>query len=87
MEWLEPSLRNPDYGLIALAISGAALAVAALTTLLLAWFSWRASRLARLAKRFHGRSQLAEEQMSSFAAEENDLRRMMKEMEAAAKGK
>jgi hypothetical protein len=83
MEWLEPSLRNPAYGLIALAIGGAVLAPAVLTTLMLAWFSWRASRLARLARRFRGRSQLAEEQISSFAAEESDLRRMMKEIEKA----
>ncbi len=59
------------------------LLLAVLTGILSVWFRWRAFRLARLAKRFNGRKQLAEEQLSGMAAEERDLRRLMGEMEKA----
>ena len=83
MDWLEPALRNETYGLIALGVGGAALLPAVLTGFLSVWFRWRAFRLARLAKRFSGRKQVAEEQLSSMAAEERDLRRLMGEIEKA----
>ena len=54
-------------------------------TLVLGWFSWRASRLGRLARRFQGRQMMADELMSSMEAEEKDLRRLMGEMERAAR--
>ena len=83
MDWLEPALRNETYGLIALGVAGAALLPAMLVGLAAVWFRWRAFRLGRLVKRFRGRRQLAEEQLSSMAAEERDLRRLMGEMEKA----
>ncbi|MFT3725364.1 MAG: hypothetical protein QM773_17480 [Hyphomonadaceae bacterium] len=86
MNWLDDALINRAYGFIALGVAGAALAPALLLELLSGWFSWRSSRLSRLAKRFRGRGQLAEEQISSLSAEEKDLQRMMGEMEAAGKG-
>lgn len=87
MDWLAPYLQDEKVGSIALAVLGGALSIAVLMTLVLAWFSWRASRLARLARRFHGRQRMAEELMSSMEAEEKDLRRLMGEMErASAKG-
>jgi len=87
MNWLAAYLQNEKVGFIALAVIGGALGLAVLATLVLGWFSWRASRLQRLARRFQGRQKIAEELMSSMAAEEKDLQRLMKEMEkAAAKG-
>ena len=85
MDWLEPAMRNPAYGFIALAVGGATLAPAMLTGLLALWFRWRASHLGRLARKARGRRQLAEERLSGMAAEEGDLRRMMKEIEKAEK--
>jgi hypothetical protein len=85
MNWLDAAMTNQNYGFIALAAAGAALAPALLLELLSVWFAWRSSRLSRLAKRFRGRGQLADEQISSLAAEERDLQRMMGEMEAAGK--
>jgi hypothetical protein len=85
MNWLDDALLNQRYGFIALGVAGAALAPAVLLELLSAWFAWRSSRLSRLAKRFRGRGQLADEQISSLAAEERDLQRMMGEIEAAGK--
>jgi hypothetical protein len=85
MDWLEPAMRNPAYGFIALAIGGATLAPAAFTGILALWFRWRTSHLGRLVRKFRGRRQLAEERLSGMAAEEGDLRRMMKEMESTAK--
>ncbi len=87
MEWLEPALRNESYGLIALGVGGAALLPAVVTTLLTLWFAWRSSRLARIAKRHRGRRQFAEEQLSSMAAEEKDVRRIMREMQSAPAGR
>lgn len=84
MDWLEPALRNETYGYIALAVAGATLLPGVLLSLIAAWFGWRSSRLAKLAKRFHGHKQLAEEQISSFDQEEKDLQRMMKEIEKSA---
>ena len=86
MNWLDDALINRTYGFIALGVASAALAPALVLELLSAWFAWRSSRLSRLAKRFRGRGQLADEQISSLAAEERDLQRMMGEMEAAGKG-
>jgi len=87
MDWIEPALHNETYGYIALAAGAVALLPGFLTGLLSLWFRWRAFRLGRIARRFMGRTQLAEEQLSSMAAEEKDLKRLMKEMErAAAKG-
>ena len=83
MSWLELALRNETYGLIALAVAGAALLPGFLLGLLSLWFKWRAFRLGRITRRHRGRKQLAEEHLSSMAAEEKDLRRMMKEMEKA----
>jgi hypothetical protein len=83
MNWLDSALNNPTYGFIALGVAGAALAPAILLELLSGWFAWRSSRLSRLAKRFRGRGQLANEQISSLSAEERDIRRMMGEMETA----
>ncbi len=83
MDWLEPWLRNETTGLAAGAVAAAALALALLFGLLSAWFSWRAARLTRIARRFRGRQRLAEEQLSSFAAEEKDLQRLISEMERA----
>ena len=84
MEWLGPYLQDEQTGFIALAVIGGALGLAVLMTLVLGWFSWRASRLGRLARRFQGRHMMADELMSSMAAEEKDLRRLMGEMERAA---
>jgi type VI protein secretion system component VasK len=84
MDWLEPALRNETYGWIALGVAGATLLPGLLVSLIAAWFSWRAARLGKLARRFHGHKQLAEEQISSFDQEEKDLQRMMKEIEKAA---
>jgi len=84
MEWLEPALRNETYGYIALGVAGTTLLPGVLVSLLAAWFGWRSSRLGKLAKRFHGHKQLAEEQLSGFDQEEKDLQRMMKEIEKAA---
>jgi hypothetical protein len=87
MEWLGPYLQDEQIGFIALAVIGGALGLAVLMTLVTGWFTWRASRLGRLARRFHGRQRMADELMSSMEAEEKDLRRLMGEMErAAAKG-
>jgi hypothetical protein len=87
MDWLEPALRNESYGWIALGVAGATLLPGLLASLIAAWFRWRASRLGKLARRFHGRKQLAEEQLSGFDQEEKDLQRMMSEIEkTAAKG-
>lgn len=87
MEWLAPYLQDETVGFIALAVIAGALGLAVLMTLATGWFSWRASRLARLARRFRGRARMAEELMSSMAAEEKDLKRLMGEMEKAqAKG-
>jgi hypothetical protein len=87
MEWLGPYLQDEQVGYVALAAIGGALGVAVLTTLVTGWFTWRASRLGRLARRFQGRQRMADELMSSMEAEEKDLRRLMGEMErAAAKG-
>jgi type VI protein secretion system component VasK len=87
MEWLGPYMQDEQVGYIALAVLGGALAISFLMTLVLGWYSWRASRLGRLARRFHGRQMMAEELMSSMEAEEKDLRRLMGEMErAGAKG-
>jgi hypothetical protein len=83
MDWLSPYLQDETVGFIALAVIGGALGLAVLMTLVTGWFSWRASRLARLARRFQGRKMMAEELMSSMAAEENDLKRLMGEMEKA----
>ncbi|HEX5006543.1 MAG TPA: hypothetical protein VFV70_05490 [Hyphomonadaceae bacterium] len=84
MEWLGAYLQDEQVGYIALAVIGGALVPAVLATLALGWFSWRASRLGRLARRFQGRHRMAEELMSSMEAEEKDLRRLMGEMERAA---
>jgi hypothetical protein len=84
MDWLEPALRNESYGWIALGLGGATLIPGLLISLFALWFRWRAARLGRLARRFHGRKQLAEEQMSGFDQEEKDLHRMMGEIEKAA---
>jgi hypothetical protein len=54
-----------------------------LVTLATGWFRWRASRLGKLARRFQGRQRMAEELMSSMAAEEHDLKRLMGEVEKA----
>jgi hypothetical protein len=81
MDWLAPYLQDEKVGFVALAVIGGALGLAVLTTLVMGWFSWRASRLARLARRFQGRKRMAEELMSSLAAEESDLKRLMGEME------
>ena len=87
MEWLGPYLQDEQVGFIALAVIAGALGLAVLSTLVTGWFTWRASRLKRLARRFHGRQLMAEELMSSMAAEEKDLQRLMGEMEQAqAKG-
>ena len=87
MDWLEPWLRNETVGLAAGATAAAVLGLAVLFGLLSAWFRWRAARLTRIARRFRGRQRLAEEQLSSFAAEEKDLQRLIAEMERAeAKG-
>lgn len=87
MEWLGAYLQDETVGFIALSVGGGALGLAVLTSLMTGWFTWRASRLARLARRFQGRQRMAEELMSSMAAEEKDLQRMMGEMERAqAKG-
>jgi hypothetical protein len=85
MDWLEPAMRNPAYGFIALGVGGATLAPAILTGLLALWFRLRATHLGRLARKFRGRRQLAEERISGMAAEEADLRRMMGEIERAEK--
>ena len=84
MDWLEPALRNETYGYIALGVGGATLLPGILISLIAAWFAWRSSRLGKLARRFHGRKQLAEEQISSFDQEEKDLQRMMGEIEKSA---
>ena len=84
MDWLEPAMRNETYGWIALAAAGAVLLPGFLVTLIALWFRWRAARLGRLARRHHGRKQLAEEQLSGFVQEEKDLKRMMQEMEKTA---
>lgn len=87
MDWLEPWLRNETVGLAAGALAAGAIALTFLFALLSIWFRWRAARLTRIARRFRGRQRLAEEQLSSFAAEEKDLRRLIAEMERAeAKG-
>jgi hypothetical protein len=87
MEWLGHYLQDEQVGYIALAVMGGALGLVVLMTLVLGWFSWRASRLGRLARRFHGRHLMADEMMASMEAEEKDLRRLMGEMErAGAKG-
>lgn len=87
MEWLGAYLQDETVGFIALSVGGGALGLAVLTSLMTGWFTWRASRLGRLARRFQGRQRMAEELMSSMAAEEKDLQRMMGEMERAqAKG-
>jgi hypothetical protein len=87
MDWLYPYLQDEKIGFIALAVGGGALGLAVLFALLSVWFNWRAARLRKLAKRFQGRQKLAEEVLSSMAAEEKDLRRLMGEMEKAqAKG-
>jgi hypothetical protein len=39
--------------------------------------------LGKLARRFQGRQRMAEELMSSMAAEEHDLKRLMGELEKA----
>jgi hypothetical protein len=83
MEWLGPFLRDEQVGFIALAVIGGALGLSVLITLATGWFRWRASRLARLARRFQGRQRMAEELMSSMAAEEQDLKRLMGELEKA----
>jgi len=80
MNWLGPYLQDERVGFIALAVIGGALGLAVLMTLVTGWFSWRASRLGRLARRFQGRQKMAEELMSSMAAEETDLKRLMGEM-------
>jgi uncharacterized membrane protein YccC len=85
MEWLGAYLQDEQVGFIALSVIGGALGVAVAMTLVLAWFSWRASRLGRMARRFHGRQRMADELMSSMEAEEKDLRRLVGEMERAAK--
>ncbi len=72
--------------MIALGVGGVALLPAVLASLLSVWFRWRVFRLAQLAKRFNGRKQVAEEQLSGMAAEERDLRRLMLEMEKAQAG-
>ena len=87
MEWLGPYLQDAQVGYIAVAVISGALSIGVLMTLVLGWFSWRASRLGRLARRFKGRQMMADELMSSMQAEEKDLKRLMGEMErAAAKG-
>ncbi len=87
MDWVEPWLRNETTGLAAGVVAAGAVAFALLFGLLSAWFKWRAARMTRIARRFRGRQRLAEEQLSSFAAEEMDLRRLIGEMERAeAKG-
>ncbi|HEY7798648.1 MAG TPA: hypothetical protein VIA80_07785 [Hyphomonadaceae bacterium] len=87
MEWLGPYLQDEQVGFIALAVMGGALGLAVLMTLVTGWFTWRASRLGKMARRFQGRHRMADELMSSMEAEEKDLRRLMGEMErAAAKG-
>lgn len=84
MDWLEPALRNETYGYIAGGIAAATLIPGLVVSLIAAWFGWRSSRLDKLAKRFHGHKQLAEEQLSGFDQEEKDLNRMMKEIEKSA---
>jgi hypothetical protein len=87
VDWLEPWLRNETTVLAAGGVAAAALALAVLFGLLSAWFNWRATRMTRIARLFRGRQRLAEEQLSSFAAEEKDLQRLIAEMERAeAKG-
>jgi uncharacterized iron-regulated membrane protein len=87
MEWLGPYLQDEQVGFIALAVMGGALGLAVLMTLVTGWFTWRAARLGKMARRFQGRHRMADELMSSMEAEEKDLRRLMGEMErAAAKG-
>ena len=87
MNWLAPYLQDEKVGFIALAVTAGALGLAVLMTLVTGWFGWRASRLARLVRRFRGRARMADELMSSMAAEEKDLSRLMKEIEKAqAKG-
>lgn len=87
MDWLESWLRNETVGLVAAAAAAGSIALVLLFALLSAWFKWRAARLTRIARRFRGRQRLAEEQLSSFAAEEKDLQRLIAEMERAeAKG-
>lgn len=87
MDWLGPYLQDEKVGFIALAVGGGSLGLALLATLISGWFNWRASRLHRLARRFQGRRRMAEELMSSMAVEEEDLKRLMGEMEKAqAKG-
>jgi hypothetical protein len=81
MDWLGPYLQDEQVGFIALAVMGGALGLAVLMTLVTGWLSWRASRLTRLARRFQGRQRMAEELMSSMAAEESDLKRLIGEME------
>jgi hypothetical protein len=83
MDWLGPYLQDERVGFIALAVIGGALGLAVTATLISGWFSWRASRLHRLARRFKGRQRMAEELISSMAAEETDLKRLMGEMEKA----
>lgn len=83
MDGLTPYLQDQQVGFIALAVIGGALGLALLMTLVTGWFSWRASRLARLARRFQGRTRMAEELINSLAAEEKDLERLMGEMKAA----
>jgi hypothetical protein len=87
MEWLSAYLQDETVGYIALLVISGALVLAFLMTLVTGWFTWRASRLARLARRFQGRQKMAEELMFSMEAEEKDLQRLMGEMEQAqAKG-
>lgn len=83
MEWLGPILRDEQVGYIALAVIGGALGLSVLMTLATGWFRWRASRLGKLARRFQGRQRMADELMSSMAAEEQDLKRLMGELEKA----
>lgn len=84
MEWLGPYMQDEQVGYIALAVIGGALGVSVVMTLVLGWFSWRASRLGRLARRFQGRTRMADELMSSMEAEEKDLQRLIGEMEQVA---
>ena len=87
MDWLAPYLQDEQVGFIALAVIAGALGLSVFATLVSGWFGWRASRLHRLATRFQGRQRMAEELMSSMAAEEIDLKRLVGEMERAeAKG-
>ncbi|MDP3738059.1 MAG: hypothetical protein Q8R02_11760 [Hyphomonadaceae bacterium] len=83
MDWLGPYLQDESVGYIALLVISGALVLAFLMTLVTGWFVWRASRLARLARRFQGRQKMAEELMFSMEAEEKDLQRLMGEMEQA----